>query len=192
MVTPDDPQQMRKKLLPPSFPAIYHKQAPMVEPCRIEASMSTPKPNGELVPVGGGDNIPLLRPRLTIGRRESCDIEMNFPNISSLHCELVFRDGYWYIRDLNSTNGVKVNGTRVQGKLLRSKDEVTIGKRVYTIEYEMPIGGLVEERETEDIFSQSLLERAGLEKGSRERQQQSGKRRSTDPVENFLMDDDDD
>lgn len=152
--------------------------------------MSTIKPNGELIPVGGGDNIPLLREKLTVGRRETCDIEMNFPNISSLHCELTFRDGFWYIRDLNSTNGVKVNGTRVQAKLLRSHDEVTFGKRVYHIEYEMPVGAFVEERESEDIFSQSLLERAGLEKSKTDKPP-TGKRRSTDPVENFLMDDDD-
>ena len=56
--------------------------------------MSILKPNGELIPVGGGDNIPLLRVKLTVGRRESCDVEMNFPNISSLHCELIFREGY--------------------------------------------------------------------------------------------------
>src|SRR5437660_927770 len=64
--------------------------------------------NGELVPIGGGDSIPLIRPALTVGRRESCDICINFPNISGVHCELNFRDGYWYIRDLNSTNGIKV------------------------------------------------------------------------------------
>lgn len=153
--------------------------------------MSTLKPNGELVPVGGGDNIPLLRPKLTVGRRETCDICMNFPNISSLHCELTFKDGYWYIRDLNSTNGVKVNGIRVQDKLLRTRDEVTIGKRIYHIEYEMPAGAFVEDRETEDIFSQSLLQRAGLEKGDRETPGK-GRKRPTDPVENYLMDDDDD
>src|SRR5262245_53444014 len=62
--------------------------------------------NGELVPVGGGDNIPLIRETLTIGRRESCDIRLPFPNLSQLHCELSFKDGYWYIRDLNSTNGI--------------------------------------------------------------------------------------
>ncbi len=152
--------------------------------------MSTIKPNGELIPVGGGDNIPLQRVKLTIGRRDSCDISMNFPNISSVHCELTFREGYWYIRDLNSTNGVKVNGARVQEKLLRNRDEISIGKRLYHIEYEMPLGALVEERETDDIFSQSLLERAGLEKGSRE-EPKPGKRRSNDPVENYLMDDDD-
>ena len=40
--------------------------------------------NGELVPVGGGDPIPLIRPILTLGRRESCDICISFPNISGM------------------------------------------------------------------------------------------------------------
>jgi len=151
--------------------------------------MSTYKPNGELIPVGGGDNIPLLRAKLTIGRRDNCDVCINFPNISSLHCEMAFRDGYWYIRDLNSTNGVKVNGVRVQEKLLRTHDEVVIGKRVYHIEYEMPVGAMADDRESEDIFSQSLLERAGLEKGDKDKPA-PGKRRPTDPVENYLLDDD--
>ena len=48
---------------------------------------------GELVPVGGGDSIPLIRNVMSIGRRESCDICLQFPNISALHCELAFRDG---------------------------------------------------------------------------------------------------
>ena len=49
--------------------------------------------HGELVPVGGGDAIPLIRGILTVGRRESCDICMRFPNISGLHAELTFREG---------------------------------------------------------------------------------------------------
>ena len=96
------------------------------------------KPNGQLVPDGGGDNIPLLREKLTLGRRESCDICLRFPNVSGLHCELSFDDGFWWIKDLSSTNGVKVQGIRVQEKLLHPRDEITIGKRKYTIEYELP------------------------------------------------------
>ena len=124
---------------------------------------------GELLPLGGGDNIPLIRERLTIGRRESCDICTQFPTISGLHCELNFRNGYWYIRDLNSTNGIKVNGQRVSAKLLHPGDEVMIGKRRYTIQYNLPADQrAMDEEETEDIFSQSLLERAGLEKPKRD------------------------
>jgi pSer/pThr/pTyr-binding forkhead associated (FHA) protein len=126
--------------------------------------------NGELVPTGGGDNIPLLREVLTVGRRDSCDIPLRFPNISGLHAELNFRNGYWYIRDCNSTNGLKVNGIRVQEKLLHPKDKITIGKRDYTIRYELPADhmGVLEEAQEEDIMSTPLLEKAGLAKPPRE------------------------
>src|SRR4051812_33024957 len=96
--------------------------------------------SGELIPVGGGDPIPLIRPNLKLGRRDSCDIHLHFPNISGLHCELTFQDGYWHIRDMGSTNGIKVNGERVQQKPLRPGDEITIGKRKYTIEYTLAAG----------------------------------------------------
>jgi len=140
--------------------------------------------HGELVPVGGGDTIPLIRESLTVGRRDSCDICMRFPNISGVHCEFIFRNGYWWVRDLNSTNGVKVNGMRVQEKLLHPKDEVAIGKRRYMIQYEMPADRrALEEFVEEDIMSQSLMEKAGLERPRDDR-----RRRSFDPAEYLLRD----
>jgi pSer/pThr/pTyr-binding forkhead associated (FHA) protein len=142
--------------------------------------------HGELVPVGGGDSIPLIRATMTIGRRESCDICMRFPNISGIHAELSFREGYWYIRDLNSTNGVKVNGTRVQEKLIHPKDEISIGKRVYVIHYTLPAGRRALEEIEEDILSQSLLERAGLERPKKPRGRRSGQ--GFDPAD-FLLND---
>jgi predicted component of type VI protein secretion system len=146
------------------------------------------KVNGELAPLGGGDPIPLIREELTVGRRESCDVCMRFPNISGLHCQLNFRNGYWYVRDLNSTNGIKVNGVRVQEKVLHPRDELTIGKRKYTIEYDMPTGQSVLEEAEEDIMGQSLLEKAGLENPRRDR-----KRRPSASIDaaDFLLADDD-
>jgi adenylate cyclase len=126
--------------------------------------------NGELVPAGGGDNIPLIREVMTLGRRDTCDIPLRFPNISGIHAELSFRNGYWFIRDRNSTNGIKVNGVRVLEKMLHPKDRITIGKRHYTILYELPIDhiGKLEEEVEEDVMSQSLMEKAGLEKPRRD------------------------
>jgi adenylate cyclase len=143
--------------------------------------------HGELVPVGGGDNIPLIRETLTLGRRESCDICLRFPNISGLHAQLNFRNGYWYVKDCNSTNGIKVNGARVLEKLLHPKDEVTIGKRKYVIQYELPANqrAALEEDEKEDIMSKPLLERAGLTKPQRGRRPGQG----FDPAA-FLLDED--
>ena len=124
---------------------------------------------GELVPVGGGDPIPLRRGVLTVGRRESCDISLKFPNVSGLHCELAYKDaGFWQVRDLGSTNGIKVNGERVLNRALRPGDEIAIAKRKYKIQYNLtPSAESALEAvlsEDENVFSQSLLEKAGLAK----------------------------
>jgi len=123
---------------------------------------------GELVPVGGGDSIPLTRRIMTMGRRESCDICLRFPNVSGLHCELSWRDGYWFIRDMGSTNGIKINGARIVQKPLRPGDEIAISNRRYTIQYNLAPNGLEslesQMNEDEDLLSQSLMEKAGLAK----------------------------
>lgn len=144
-------------------------------------------PHGELTPEGGGDAIPLQRTPLTLGRRESCDICMRFPNVSGLHCELFFRNGYWYVKDLNSTNGVKVNGSRVQEKLLHPDDKLTVGKRHYVIHYELPAGQRAKEEVEENIMSQSLMERAGLERRKARRSASQGA--AFDPAD-FLLEED--
>jgi adenylate cyclase len=146
-------------------------------------------PNGELVPVGGGDSIPLVREVLTIGRRDQCDIRMNFQNVSSVHAQLSFEDGYWRIRDMNSTNGIKVNGVRVLEKLLHPKDEITIAKRKFTIEYELPAGRRAMEEVEEDLLGTSLLEKAGLEKPKAPKEK--GAKKTIDPAD-FLLGDDED
>ncbi len=96
--------------------------------------MSAPA-NAKLIPLPDGEPIPLVGDRTVIGRRDSCDIRLPYPNVSSVHCELTFRGGHWHITDLNSTNGVKVNGARVQERQLMPGDEITIAKRKFRIEY---------------------------------------------------------
>jgi adenylate cyclase len=147
--------------------------------------------NGELVPVGGGDSIPLIRESLIVGRRESCDIWLRYPNVSSRHCELQFHDGYWWIIDLNSTNGVKVNGERVQKKLLMPGMEIKIAKRRYIIQYTLVAGRrALEELEEDDVMGQSLLEKAGLERPKHDREE-SPRRKGFDPAD-FLLEDEED
>jgi adenylate cyclase len=146
------------------------------------------EPNGELVPVGGGDPIPLIRDVLTIGRRETCDIPLRFPNVSGLHAELTFQDGCWYIRDLGSTNGIKVNGMRVQKRPLHPNDEITIAKRRYTIHYNTEVGRRALEEIEENIMSQPLLEKAGLVRPKRSRDERP-RTKGIDPAEFLLRDD---
>jgi adenylate cyclase len=142
------------------------------------------QPNGELTPLGGGDSIPLVRDVLTIGRRESCDICMRYPNVSSVHAQLTFQEGYWRIRDMNSTNGIKVNGQRVLEKLLHPDDEITIAKRKFAITYELPAGRRALEEVEEDLLGTSLLEKAGLEKPKKPGEK--GQKKTFDPAD-FLL-----
>ena len=116
---------------------------------------------GQLIPVGGGDPIPLMSPKLLIGRRSSCDIKLDFQNVSSHHCELELKDGYWHIRDLGSSNGIKVNDERTPSKCLSPGDKITIAKHSFTIEYTVEGDGPPPEEE--GTFSRSLMEKAGLE-----------------------------
>src|SRR5262249_12765153 len=116
---------------------------------------------GELVPVGGGDAIPLVTDVMTIGRRESCDICLKFQNISGTHCELSLRNGVWHIRDLNSTNGIKVNGERTLRRPLQPGDEIDIAKHKYVIHYQAAPGALEGAFAEEEVnpFGQSLMEK---------------------------------
>ena len=90
---------------------------------------------GELVPLGGGDPVPLLKKSLLVGRRESCDIVLRFANVSAHHCQLECHDGYWYVRDMNSKNGTRVNNVRVNEKRLDPGDELRVAKHKYRVEY---------------------------------------------------------
>ncbi len=116
---------------------------------------------GKLVPCGGGDPIPLLEPELLVGRKRHCDICMEFPTVSSEHCKLKFEDGYWFVHDLGSHNGIKVDGIPCQSKCLLTESILSISKHRYEIIY-TPTGDAPPPEE--DPFAQSLLEKLGLEK----------------------------
>ncbi len=122
---------------------------------------------GELLPQGGGDPIPLLKKQLLIGRRESCDIVLRFANVSAHHCQLYINGGYWYIRDMKSRNGVKVNGIRVQEKRIDPGDSLAVAKHKYELNYSPADLGAVGPPPADDlpaeIMNESLLSRAGLQ-----------------------------
>ena len=124
--------------------------------------------NGQLIPQGGGDSIPLMRSPLILGRREACDICLQFANVSGTHCELTFKDGLWILRDMDSRNGTLVNDIRMDSgtrKIVHSGDILTLGKRSFKIEYvETGRASEMEEfsEEMENIVKIPLLEKAGL------------------------------
>jgi adenylate cyclase len=127
---------------------------------------------GQLVPEGGGDPIPLLKDKLVIGRRENCDIVLRFSNISTEHCEMEVYKGYWFVNDLNSRNGTRVNGFRINRKRLDPGDKLSIARHDYKLEYSPKELGAEGPPPDEDIYdeilSRSLLEGAGLNRQQRQ------------------------
>jgi adenylate cyclase len=102
-----------------------------------------------------------------VGRSESCDIVLRFSNVSARHCQLTVNGGYWQVRDLQSRNGVKVNGVRVTDKLVYPGDSLSVAKHKYEVNYSpMELGAVgppPPEVPDANFFNKSLLERAGLE-----------------------------
>lgn len=118
---------------------------------------------GELVPQGGGDNVPLIKKKLLVGRRDTCDIALPFDNVSNRHCELELVDGYWMVRDLGSSNGTKVNGVRVRSKWVLPGDELAIAKHRYRLDYNVAPDAPLPPPIDDDVdLGTSLLEKAGL------------------------------
>lgn len=126
---------------------------------------------GKLVPMGGGDDIPLKKKELIIGRKDECDIVLRFTNVSSRHCKLVLSSGYWYVVDLNSSNGVKVNGVRVMDRRIDPGITVSIANHQYQLEYDPSLNGAIGAPPPDsldaDVFSKSLLERIGMGRGNK-------------------------
>jgi hypothetical protein len=72
-----------------------------------------------------------------IGRSREADVVIDDPNVSRRHAEVRPSGGSWIVRDLGSTNGVKVNGRRIQGpQSLKPGDELVLGTARLTFELE--------------------------------------------------------
>jgi FhaA, N-terminal domain/FHA domain len=84
--------------------------------------------------VGGGRRNVLSGSRVVLGRSREADIVVQDPNVSRRHAELRRDDGGWQIVDLGSTNGIKVNGRRVDHEQLSAGDQITIGVTDLTFE----------------------------------------------------------
>src|SRR4051812_45970119 len=68
-----------------------------------------------------------LRLDMTIGRTEGNDLILNHPSVSRKHARLENREDKWWIVDLKSTNGVKVNGNLVTEAPVHAGDKIHIG-----------------------------------------------------------------
>ena len=99
---------------------------------------------GQETRLGGGarrvlsaEAVRMAGARLRIGRDPANDLVLDDPNVSRHHAEIRPSGGSWIVNDLGSTNGIKVNGRRVDGPLsLKRGDVIEIGTSRVTFELE--------------------------------------------------------
>jgi hypothetical protein len=82
---------------------------------------------GELVAKSHGKTYQLTKRRLLVGREPSCDIVLNASSVSHHHCVMYLHEGWWYVKDLQSKNGLKVNQKPVTQHLLPPGAMLSVG-----------------------------------------------------------------
>lgn len=84
----------------------------------------------------------LTEPEISIGRAEGNTIRLNDGSVSSRHAILSFTEDDYTIKDLNSTNGTRVNGTKIVQQKLQRGDAVHIGNLQF--QYQSETGGEIQ------------------------------------------------
>jgi len=88
------------------------------------------------------DQIEFNEGTLTIGRDSKSDIVIDNAGVSSLHATIEKKAGSFILTDNDSTNGVFVNGDRIEQQTLKYRDEIQIYN--YVLKF-MAVGGLQDE-----------------------------------------------
>jgi pSer/pThr/pTyr-binding forkhead associated (FHA) protein len=86
-----------------------------------------------LLSLTDGPSILLDKPIMLFGRHAECDVQLNSKKVSRRHCVLAQVNDYLVIRDLGSTNGIRINGKKLAEGKLHPGDEVSIGNFRYQV-----------------------------------------------------------
>src|SRR6476659_9083370 len=87
----------------------------------------------QLVALNDGPTILVDKPILLLGRHPECDVQIDSRKISRRHCYNAQVNDYLVVRDLDSTNGIRINGVRVVEGRLKPGDELTVGNHRYQV-----------------------------------------------------------
>ena len=98
----------------------------------------TPPPPGEvltLVEADSGRRFDLNAPRARIGRDPKNSICLDDVYSSKLHAFITYEDGQFWVEDLGSKNGTRLNGAHILDReVLRHGDTVTFGRTDFSVE----------------------------------------------------------
>ena len=97
-----------------------------------------PVPSGVMIRVVRGFyeglEVPVDRDWVVVGRGRSADIIIAEPTMSRSHAAIGFDGEHFFVQDLGSTNGTRVNGSREEKSTLKRGDEIQLGKLLVQLE----------------------------------------------------------
>ena len=73
---------------------------------------------------------------LTLGRDYAANVQILDTKVSSSHAMILFEKGYWWVYDLQSSNGTLLNGAETEAGTLEDGDVITIGGSTITFQFE--------------------------------------------------------
>lgn len=114
----------------PLTPGAPEAPAPESGIDRTQVVSAAPLATRALVVRSGEDldrRVALVGARLTIGRDPTSDLVLSDSTVSRQHAALVLRGDTWWVVDLGSTNGVRVNGLRTSEQPLGRGDRIEFG-----------------------------------------------------------------
>jgi len=83
--------------------------------------------------------VPLIRDEITIGRKEGNTIRLTERNVSRRHAKICRSNGEVTLEDLGSYNGIKVNGSRIDGQTAVGEgDRIQIGDYILAFKQDQP------------------------------------------------------
>jgi|GEM_PF-1656872 len=92
----------------------------------------------ELLALTEGPNITLKKTITVFGRHPECDVQLNSRKVSRRHCVIADIGTHLSVRDLGSTNGVRINGVRQDRGEVRNGDELLIGGFRFQVVFQAP------------------------------------------------------
>ena len=105
--------------------------------CMMTLWLGQPKEKtyGYIVDMYDGEMYELNMWETSIGRSNSCDVVINYDTVSRFQAVIARRNDSWYIDDLRSKSGVKVNGRKIEKKqAIKDGDVLTLGSMRFRFE----------------------------------------------------------
>ena len=110
---------------------------PAVQPTEAASPVELGVQREVAVLTWNGERHEISKRRVVIGRSRDADVRVDDPNVSRRHVEVQQEGATWWLVDLDSTNGVEVNGRRVKQLKLEDGAQFTIGSTELTFSREL-------------------------------------------------------